>query len=76
MVQRAYALKSRYARLREAGWLTLKDVAKKLGICRATVKIRRAEGRLGLRAVRLDDVGRYLYEDPDKAPGKRPSLAP
>lgn len=75
-VQRAYGLESRYARLRKAGWLTLKDVARKLGICRATVKIRRAEGRLGIRALRLDDVGRYLYEDPGKAPAKTPALAP
>ena len=76
VIQRAYGLKSRYARLRQAGWLTLKDVAKKLGICRATVKVRRAEGRLGIRALRLDDVGRYLYEDPGKVPAKTPNLAP
>lgn len=75
-VQRAYGLKSRYARLRETGWLTLKDVAEVLGICQATVKIRRAEGRLGIRALRLDDVGRYLYEDPGKVPAKPPNLAP
>jgi DNA invertase Pin-like site-specific DNA recombinase len=67
-VIRAYGLKTRYARLREAGLLTLKEVAKKLGVCQATVKLRRAEGRLGVRAVRLDDVGRYLYEDPEKPP--------
>ncbi|MBD3162216.1 MAG: recombinase family protein [Candidatus Latescibacteria bacterium] len=67
-IVRAYRLKTRYARLREAGLLTLKEVAKKLGVCRATVKLRRAQGRLGLRAVRLDDVGRYLYEEPDGTP--------
>lgn len=63
VVRKAYRLKTRYSRLRKAGLLTLTETAKKLGICRATVKIRRAEGRLGIRAVRLDDVGRYLYED-------------
>ena len=67
-VIRAYRLKTRYARLRETGLLTLTEISGKLGICRATVKIRRAEGRLGGRAVRLDDVGRYLYEDPENAP--------
>jgi DNA invertase Pin-like site-specific DNA recombinase len=66
-VLRAYHLKTRYARLREAGLLTLKEIAGKLGVCRATVKIRRADERLGIRAVRLDDVGRYLYEDPEKS---------
>jgi hypothetical protein len=67
-VLKAYRLRTRYARLRERGLLTLKEIAKKLGVCRATVKIRRAEGRLGVRAVRLDDVGRYLYEDPENTP--------
>jgi hypothetical protein len=66
VVRKAYRLKTRYTRLRKAGLLTLTETAKKLGICRATVKIRRAEGRLGVRAVRIDDVGRYLYEDPEK----------
>jgi hypothetical protein len=55
-----------YPRLRDKGLLTLTEIAQKLGICRATAKIRRAQGRLGVRAVRLDDVGRYLYEDPDQ----------
>lgn len=63
-IVRAYRLRTRYTRLREAGLLTLTEVAQKLGISRATVRARRAEGRLGVRAVRLDDVGRYLYEDP------------
>ena len=67
-VIRAYRLKTRCARLRAEGLLTLKEIARKLGICRATVKLRRAEGRLGVRAVRLDDVGRYMYEDPEQLP--------
>ena len=66
-VIKAYRLKTRYARLRETGLLSLTEIARKLGVCRATVKIRRAEGRLGIRAVRLDDVGRYLYEYPEKS---------
>jgi hypothetical protein len=72
-VQRAYRLKSRYTRLREQGLLTLAEMAARLGVCSATVKIRRAQGRLGAPAVRLDDVGRYLYEDPgDDSPQARP----
>jgi DNA invertase Pin-like site-specific DNA recombinase len=66
-VIRAYRLKTRYARLRQVGLLTLAEVAKKLGVCQATVKLRRAKNRLGVHAVRLDDVGRYLYEDPEMA---------
>jgi len=63
-IHRAYRLKSRYTRLREQGLLTLTELAARLAVCPATVKIRRAQGRLGVRAVQLDDVGRYLYEDP------------
>ena len=73
-VVKAYRLKTRFARLRDRGLLTLTEVAIKLGVCRATVKARRAEGRLGVRTVRLDDVGRYLYEDPG-APGEDAELS-
>jgi len=73
-VIRAYHLKTRYARLREAGLLTLTGIARRLGVCRATVKLRRAAGTLAVRAVRLDDVGRYLYEDPG-APGEGAELS-
>lgn len=37
-VRLAYQLKSRYDRLREAGMLTLNEMAKELGICRDTVQ--------------------------------------
>jgi hypothetical protein len=63
--RRAYRLKTRYTRLHEKGWLNLGEVSKKLGICPVTVKKRRARGLLGIDTVKLNDMGQYLYEDPD-----------
>ena len=63
--RRAYRLKSRYTRLHERGWLNLHEVSKKLGVCGSTVKKRRAEARLGLRSIKVDDTGQYMYENPD-----------
>ena len=65
---RAYALKHRRERLREAGLLTLPEVAAKLGISTHTVKLRRLAGRLAVGARKLDDCGRHMYEDPDAQP--------
>jgi hypothetical protein len=61
---RAYGLQSRYTRLRQGGWLTLEEVAAKLGVCTATVKRRRAAGTLAVEAIRSNDMGEYLYKDP------------
>ena len=63
--RRAYRLKSRYTRLHERGWLNLGEVSEKLGVCGSTVKKRRAQARLGLRSIKVDDTGQYMYENPD-----------
>ena len=64
-IRRAYRLKTRYTRLHEKAWLNLGEVSKKLGICPATVKKRRARGMLGIDTVKLNDMDQYMYEDPD-----------
>ena len=74
-VARARSLTSRRQRLRALGLLTLKELAEKLGVCQSTVKIRRAAGRLGVRAYRIDDVGRYMYDNPDNAPSEAVRVA-
>ena len=61
---RRYRLKCRRSRLRERGLVTLTEVAHKLGFCRATVKLKRAAGQLGIRFYKLDDMGQYMYENP------------
>lgn len=66
VVRRDHRLKTRSARLREAGWLTLQEVSERLGLHPHTVKRQRAAGRLQLHTHRLDDVGRYLYKYPGR----------
>jgi len=66
ILARNHGLKPRLDRLRERGLLPLEDMAERLGVCTATVKRWRAGGRL--RAVKLDDTGQYLYEDPGDHP--------
>ncbi|MCI0553063.1 MAG: recombinase family protein [Anaerolineae bacterium] len=61
VIRRAYRLKSRYTRLREAGLLTLNEVASNLGISKGTVKRKRAQGLLGLDTCKLNDEGQYMY---------------
>ena len=63
--RRAYRLKTRYTRLHDKGWLNLGEVSKKLGICAATVKKRRAQGMLSVNCIKLNDMDQYMYEDPD-----------
>jgi len=63
-VRRAYKLRSRRTRLRERGLLTLGEIATRLGISTWTVKKRRLRGTLCVRAIRLDDTGAYMYENP------------
>jgi DNA invertase Pin-like site-specific DNA recombinase len=65
--RRNRGLKSRRSRLREAGLLTLDEIAERLGISKWTVKLHRAAGTLPVRSYRLDDVGRFMYEDPATA---------
>jgi len=54
--------------------LTLQEEAKRLGIDRRSVTQRWLDGTIELRVERLDDNGRSMYEDPDRAPvkGRRP----
>ena len=66
-IRRAYRLKDRAVRLREAGLLRLNEVAATLGVNTWLVKSRRLKGQLPLRSYRLDDQGQYMYERP--APG-------
>jgi len=65
VIRRAYGLKSRYTRLREQGWLNLREVSEKLRLRRSTVRARRAQGSLGLGSIKLNDMGQHMYEDPD-----------
>jgi DNA invertase Pin-like site-specific DNA recombinase len=61
-IQERYGLKSRYDRLREAGYLTIGEIMQMLGISTKTVQKRREQGLL--KAVRLNDRCEYLYEYP------------
>jgi hypothetical protein len=68
-LRKTYDLKSHYDRLREAGMLTIDEIAFKLDTCPATVGIWRRNGVLKYRATTVS--GDYLYEDPgDNAPVK------
>ncbi len=61
-IRRAYSLRSRYDRLREAGKLTLQEIADRLGISSKTVKIWRAHGLLVAHP--YDERGSCLYDVP------------
>lgn len=73
-IARRYRLKSRRSRLRERGLLTLSEVARKLGFCKATVKLKRAAGQLGIACYNLDDMGQYMYEDPEALANEKSSI--
>ncbi len=62
---RDHRLKNRHDRLREAGKLILAEIAEKLGISTATVKIWRHH-RL-VRGHRYNERNGYLYDPPDQA---------
>jgi DNA invertase Pin-like site-specific DNA recombinase len=64
-----YKLKKRYDRLRERGLLTADEIANRLGIRNAAVKDWRLQGRI--KGHPVDGRGRYLYEEPDLAAGRR-----
>ena len=64
-----YKLKKRYDRLRERGLLTVDEIANRLGIRNAAVKDWRLQGRI--KGHLVDGRGRYLYEEPDLAAGRR-----
>jgi DNA invertase Pin-like site-specific DNA recombinase len=58
----AYDLKDRFSRLRARGLLSLDEIAARLNVCSATIKLWRRAGLL--RAHRSDDRGQYLFEAP------------
>jgi DNA invertase Pin-like site-specific DNA recombinase len=62
-IRRAYHLKSRYDRLREAGMLSLGELANRLGVCTQTIKRWRRHGLL--RAHVYNDKNQFLYEPVD-----------
>jgi DNA invertase Pin-like site-specific DNA recombinase len=64
-LRRAYRLKPRFDRLREKGMLTVKEIAKELGVCTATANDWRRSGVL--KASMYNDKHEYLYEPPGKA---------
>jgi len=65
VIRRAYELRSRKARLRARGLLTLDEIAARLGVCKDTIKLWRRQGQLPVPCYRADDNDRYMYEDPD-----------
>jgi hypothetical protein len=65
-LRRDYGLKSRYDRLRDAGMLTLPEIADQLGIATQTVKRWRDHGLL--RAHPYNDKNERLYEPPGDDP--------
>lgn len=68
-IQKVYALKPRYNRLREAGMLTVQEMARVLGLHPKTVSIWRAHGLL--QACPYTDKGEYLYEPLGKEAPKK-----
>ena len=65
-IRRAYGLRTRYDRLRDAGMLTLTEIAAMLGTSTGTVKIWRDHGLL--RAHPYNDKHECLYEYPGDDP--------
>jgi len=68
-IRRNYGLKNRYTRLREAGLLTLSEVAQRLGISAPWVKIWRDHGLLKAQA--YNDKNECLYEHPGTNPPRK-----
>jgi DNA invertase Pin-like site-specific DNA recombinase len=62
-IRRTYQLKSRYDRLREAGMLSLEELATRLGVCTDTIKRWRRHGLLPAQA--YNDKNQFLYEPVD-----------
>jgi hypothetical protein len=63
-IQRAYRLKTRRARLREAGWLSIWQLAERMGICASAVRWRRARGKLTFECRKVNDTGEFMYKFP------------
>ena len=65
-VRRGHGLKTRYQRLRERGLLTNAEMAERLGVSPATIKIWRRQGVLV--GTQWSNGNHYLYEMPDNPP--------
>ncbi len=65
-LRRDYALKTRYDRLRDAGMLTLTEIAELLGVSPSTAKVWRRRGLLLAHA--YNDKNECLYEHPGDGP--------
>ncbi len=65
-IRRAYGIRTRYDRLRDAGMLTLTEIAAVLGVSTGTVKTWRNHGLL--RAQAYNDKNECLYAHPGAAP--------
>ena len=59
-IRNSYGLRSRYQRLRQAGMLSLTEMANRLKLCKGTVKQWRRSGLLQAHA--YNDKKEYLYE--------------
>ena len=68
-IQRCYALKSRYDRLRNKGLLTLQEMANVLGISMQQVKIWRRHGLV--RGYPYNDKNECLFEHPGDNPSAK-----
>ena len=65
-IRRAYGIRTRYDRLRDAGMLTLTEIAAVLGVSTGTVKTWRNHGLL--RAQAYNNKNECLYAHPGAAP--------
>ena len=71
-IQARYSLRPRYDRLREAGMLTVIEMAERLGVNPKTVKVWCAHGLL--KGFRYTDKGESLYEPLDDPPRKQQGI--
>ena len=71
-IQTCYSLRSRYDRLREAGMLTVIEMAQRLGVNPKTVKVWCAHGLL--KGFRYTDKGESLYEPLEDPPRKQQGI--
>ena len=67
-IRRQYGLKSRYQRLREAGWITAAEAVEPAGVTRQTLHRWRREGRLPAQT--YNDKPQYLYDPTAGIPSK------
>jgi hypothetical protein len=68
-LRRVYGLKNHYDRLRQAGMLTVGEMAERLAVCESTIKTWRRVGLL--QGFPGNDKGVYLFEPPgSNAPTK------